>query len=217
MNFLSIATSVKAVSAFTSAGKAFRWRKHNAVIEALNEWWLVVEEYLLQRGLENGLGWDDYYLIFRKVYKAMTYDYDEEEAYDSVLEDWENDSGGEPTLASGKVRDAIFEVAARVSEVFRAPPPLPSLPLALQCADHSYLPRAPLSQSSPTSGRKARHRRSAASSSRTCSTRSASAGPTVRSTFGRTRRSRLAAGSSALRSRPLLRRRRRRRWRRRRS
>ena len=78
----------------------------------LEEWWEVMEDYLAGTGVNvSGLRWEEYHSIFRKVYRAMVPAYVEEEANESVREDWENDSEGLEFLPISKVKDAVFELA----------------------------------------------------------------------------------------------------------
>ena len=101
-----------AAAAFTAAGKAFKWRRHQIVTKQLDQWWTVMEIYLNKTGnLEEGLDWEAYLSIFKKVYRCMVTDYDEEEAIEAVRADWDNDSKGFPRLPAVKVRDAVFELA----------------------------------------------------------------------------------------------------------
>ena len=106
----------QAVSAFVAAGKAFRWRKAQMVHEVLDKWWKMIENLLRQRGHRGdpstwSLIWDDYFFVFRKVYRCMVAEYDPNEAYEACREDWDNDTRGAETLSAEKVHDAIFELA----------------------------------------------------------------------------------------------------------
>lgn len=106
------ASAFNAVAAFTAAGKAYRWRKHMAVTQKLDEWWQVMESFLMRSGkMEEGLNWEDYLSIFKKVYKVMVSEYDEREAIDAVRADWEHDAKGAETIGAERVRDAVFELA----------------------------------------------------------------------------------------------------------
>ena len=95
-----------AMSAFVMAGKAARWRRHQIVTEALDKWWVVMQRHLASVGkLEEGLDFDEYLNIFKKVYKALVERYDEAEAYAAVSDDWNNDAHGEERLPASRVRD----------------------------------------------------------------------------------------------------------------
>ena len=103
---------IDVASAFSAAGKAYKWRKHQMVTKKLDEWWVVMEAYLVKTGnMENGLDWPAYLSIFKKVYRAMVSEYDEEEAIEAVKADWETDARGANRLPAAKVRDAVFELA----------------------------------------------------------------------------------------------------------
>ena len=120
--------TTSAIDAFTAAGKAYQWRKHQIVTEQLDRWWEAMENYLRETGqLDLGLDWHSYLSVFRKVYRAMVDDYDEQEAIESVRADWLVDSKGAERLPASNVRDAVFELAdawcaflSRVIAVFRA-------------------------------------------------------------------------------------------------
>lgn len=104
------------VSAFVAAGKAFRWRKAQMVHEVLDKWWKMIENLLRQRGHRGdpstwSLTWDDYFFVFRKVYRCMVAEYDPNEAYEACREDWDADTRGAETLSAERVHDAIFELA----------------------------------------------------------------------------------------------------------
>ena len=106
----------QAVSAFVAAGKAFRWRKAQMVHEVLDKWWKMIENLLRQRGHRGdpstwSLTWDDYFFVFRKVYRCMVAEYDPNEAYEACREDWDTDTRGAETLSAERVHDAIFELA----------------------------------------------------------------------------------------------------------
>ena len=48
-------------------------------------------------------------MILGKVYKAMVEDWDEEEAWEAVEDDWESDSDGKATLSELSARVAGME------------------------------------------------------------------------------------------------------------
>ena len=111
-SMLSGGSAFGAMNAFVKAGKAYRWRKHMVVTQMLDEWWAVMTGHLEESGkMDEGLEWDDYLGIFKKVYKALVSSYDEEEAHEAVKEDWENDAKGGDRLPASRVRDAVFELA----------------------------------------------------------------------------------------------------------
>lgn len=83
-------------------------RHHKKVLAALEAWWRCCCE--MCGGVEE-INEAQYLVIFKKVYRGMVAEYDEEEAVWSVREDWEQDSCGQDVLAREMFFDCVFELA----------------------------------------------------------------------------------------------------------
>ena len=83
-------------------------RHHKKVLLSLEAWWRCCCE--MCGGVEE-IDEGQYLVIFKKVYRGMVAEYDEEEAVSSVREDWEHDSGGQDVLTLEMFFDCIFELA----------------------------------------------------------------------------------------------------------
>ena len=89
--------------------KRFALRSHLAVLVALSEWWRCVHTI----DGEDGVSEEEYKFVMEKVYRALidTEDYEDEDAKDSVAEDWKRDSRGMSILSRDAFFDSLFELA----------------------------------------------------------------------------------------------------------
>jgi len=83
------------------------------VLDALNEWWAVVQKSAVAQGYSvSEMCQQQYMQIYHLLYYDLLgkEDYDEKEADSEGLEEWTKDSGGAGTMERGAFLDALFEV-----------------------------------------------------------------------------------------------------------
>ena len=88
-------------------------RHHSLVLDALNEWWAVVQKSAVAQGYSvSEMCQQQYMQIYHLLYYDLLgkEDYDEKEADSEGLEEWTKDSGGAGTMERGAFLDALFEV-----------------------------------------------------------------------------------------------------------
>ena len=94
------------LDAWAESGQGLR--HHPRVLLSLQAWWECACE-LCGGAAEIDEG--QYMSIFKKVYRGMVAEYDEEEAVSSVMADWEHDSCGQRSLTRQMFFDCVFELA----------------------------------------------------------------------------------------------------------
>ena len=97
-------------------------RTHPKVTEALEAWWSAairsstpVWRSALEESHATGeppqLNQEQYTVALKKIFKAMSEEYDDDDAEDTAEEEWEHDRKGMYFLDSGLFMDGIFELA----------------------------------------------------------------------------------------------------------
>lgn len=82
------------------------------VLAALDLWWEVQVNYLEEANKPTDrLDWEDYFHIFRRVYKTMVPVFDSEEALTCIQDDWAEDSHGSGFVYREDFYNAVFELA----------------------------------------------------------------------------------------------------------
>ena len=87
-------------------------RTHKEVLAVLQVWWQAAQRSLQSGGDRSAseLGKERYVAMMRKIYKTMIEDYDEAEALECALEDWERDRQGRDEMARSHFCDGLFEL-----------------------------------------------------------------------------------------------------------
>ena len=91
-------------------------RQHPDVLDALRVWWTTARRSVEQRGRaemseKSEMSREQYVLCSMKMYKALIMEWDEDDARESAVDDWQRDCHGRPTLSETDFFDAIFELA----------------------------------------------------------------------------------------------------------